>query len=183
MSNNDLHASKTIILNQREQIFNDTVRENHASIYRICRAYLYDKSHAQDLYQEILLQLWNSIDKYRGAAHLNTWVYRVAVNTAITYNARSKRVRMEELPVTINIAEEPEDNAKEKESQLSMLTWAISQLDEYDRLIISLVLEDLSYKQIAEVTGSNTNSIGVRITRIKARLMKLMTDKTDRHGI
>ncbi len=183
MLKTDFHASKTFLLNQREQLFNDTVRANQGSIYRICRAYLYDKSHAQDLYQEILLQIWNSLDKYTGAAQLNTWVYRIAVNTAITYNVKNKKSRLEELPASISIADEPVENTKEKESQLTRLTRTVSQLEEYDRLIISLVLEDLSYKEIAEITGSNTNAIGVRITRIKTRLMKLMTNKTDHNGI
>ena len=69
------------------------------------------------------------------------------------------------------------EQSKEKEQQLAQLNRAIHQLEEHDRLIISLVLEDLSYKEIADITGSNTNNIGVRITRIKARLMKLMNDK------
>ena len=170
-------------MNQREKIFSDLVREHHASIYRICIAYLYDKSHAEDLYQEILLQLWNSLDNYKGAAKMSTWIYRVAVNTAITYNIRNKRTKFEELPESVNIADEQEVHAKEKETQLSQLTRAINQLEEPDRLIISLVLEDLSYKEIAEITGSNTNNIGVRITRIKTRLLKIMNNKTADDGI
>lgn len=159
------------------------VREHHGSIYRICMAYLYDKSHVDDLYQEILLQLWGSLDRYRGDAKMGTWVYRVAVNTAITYNIRNKKTKLEELPETIHIADDPTGQAKEKETQLSQLYKAISQLEEQDRLLISLVLEDMSYRDIAEITGSNTNNIGVRINRVKARLLKLMTDKTDDDGL
>lgn len=167
-------------MNNRDKIFTDLVRENHASIYRICLAYLYDKSHAADLYQEILLQVWKSLGNYKGDAKVSTWIYRIAVNTAITYNQQFSKNRYEELPETINIADT--SDAKEKESQLSMLTQAISQLETQDRLIISLVLEDLSYKEIAEITGSNINNTGVRITRIKARLLKLMNDKTSGNG-
>jgi RNA polymerase sigma factor (sigma-70 family) len=164
-------------------MFSDLVRQNQAAIYRICRAYLYDRSHAEDLYQEILLQIWNSLSNYKGTAQVSTWIYRIAVNTAITYNIRNKKTHLEPLPDSFNIAEDNPGHDHEKESQLSRLTWAISQLEEKDRLIISLVLEDLSYKEIAEITGSNTNNIGVRITRIKTRIMKLMTNQIDNNEL
>jgi len=153
------------------------VRDNSAGIYRICKAYLYNKSHVDDLYQEILLQIWKSLDSYKGAAKISTWIYRIAVNTAITYNAQHKKTRFNELPERAEIADEPQTAAKEKESQLTQLTNAINQLEEHDRIIISLVLEDLSYKEIAEITGSNTNNIGVRIARIKTKLLKLMENQ------
>jgi len=164
-------------LSQREQIFSDLVKDNHRSIYRICLAYLYDRSHADDLYQEILLQVWTSLDSYRGQSQLNTWVYRVAVNTAITYNALHKKSSHTPLPDTVHIADEEHYNPTTDE-RLQMLYKAIAKLEEQDRLVISLVLEDLSYKQIAEITGSNVNNTGVRIARIKTRLMKLMDPKT-----
>jgi RNA polymerase sigma-70 factor (ECF subfamily) len=169
-------------LSQRDKIFSDIVQQHHGSIYRICLAYLYDRSHADDLYQEILVQVWKSLDSYKGTAQLGTWIYRIAVNTAITYNIKNKKTKLEELPEAMVVADEP-GNAKERESQLSQLAKAINQLEEQDRLLISLVLEDLSYKEIAEITGGNVNSTGVRITRVKARLLKLMTNKTDDDGL
>jgi RNA polymerase sigma-70 factor (ECF subfamily) len=137
-------------------------------------AYLYNKSYADDLYQEIMMQVWKSLDSYRGDAKLNTWVYRIAVNTAITYNVKQSRAGHTPLPETIDL---PADDihANEKEGQLAMLHKAISQLEENDRLIISLVLEDVSYREIAEITGNTENNIGVKVSRIKTRLMKLMT--------
>lgn len=170
-------------MNYTDKIFNDIVREHRGSIYRICRAYLYDKSHADDLYQEILLQVWKSLDKYKGTAQIGTWIYRIAVNTAITYNAQHKKSKHAELPASVDIPDELADAAKEKESQISLLNHAINQLEGHDRLIISLVLEDLSYKEIAEITGNNTNNIGVRITRIKTRLLKLLENKNTGYGL
>ena len=169
-------------MQQKEHIFGEIVRENHGRIYRICLAYLYDKSHAADLYQEILLQIWKSLDNFKGAATMGTWIYRIAVNTAITYNTQHKKNKLEALPETFHPADDHSAGIMEKESQLSRLHLAISQLEEQDRLIISLVLEDMTYKDIADITGSNTNNIGVRITRIKARLLKLMNDKTAQDG-
>ena len=165
---------KQIPLEQRDKIFGEIVQQCHGSVYRICHAYLYNKSHADDLYQEIMLQVWKSLDKFKGEAKVNTWVYRIAVNTAISYNLQHKREQHSELPETVNVADEHAGAAKEKEQQFELLAKAISKLEEHDRLIISLVLEDLSYKEIAEITGSSINNIGVKISRIKVRLVKLM---------
>jgi len=164
-------------LQNRDLIFTEIIQQNHGSIYRICKAYLYDRSHADDLYQEILLQIWKSMSNYKGNAQISTWIYRVAVNTAISYNAQHKKNRHEELPENTDIPEE-HGTGSEKEMQLILLNNAISQLEEHDRLIISLVLENLSYKEIAEITGSNINNTGVRIARIKARLLRIMENKT-----
>lgn len=170
-------------MDNRDKIFADIVKENQGAIYRICLAYLYDKSHAADLYQEILVQVWKSLDSYRGAASMGTWIYRIAVNTAITYNTQYKKGKHEALPEGVNIADDGLRRAIEKESQLNDLSRAISQLEEHDRLLVSLLLEDMSYKEIAEITGSTTNNIGVRITRVKGRLLKLMEHKTDNNGL
>lgn len=146
------------------------VRDNRDSIYRICRAYVYDRLWADDLYQEILLQLWGSMDSYRGTAKLSTWVYRVAVNTAITYNTRQKKHAYQQLP---DISGLPDDHTPAEDEQLQALYRAINQLEPQDRLVISLVLEGLSYKEIAEITGATVTNTGARISRIKTRIMNL----------
>jgi len=165
--------------NQKEALFNELVKENRASIYRICRAYLYDPSLADDLYQEILFQAWKSIQNFKGESKVSTWIYRIAVNTAINYNIKNKR--HQHLPLPEFFQAEYVDTMGEKmeqEAQLNKLRYCISQLETQDRLIISLVLEDKSYKEIAEITGSNINNVGVKINRIKTRLLKLMENKT-----
>lgn len=163
------------MLNQEEQSFNKLVKDHHASIYRICRAYLYDASHADDLYQEILFQLWKSIKNFKGNARVSTWVYRVAVNTAITFNTKNSRHQHLPLPELIQF---PYENTliikQEQEAELDKMRFCISKLETQERLIISLVLEDKSYKEISEIIGTNINNVGVKINRIKARLLKLM---------
>lgn len=168
-------------MKQKEQIFTQLVADNRKAVYRICLAYLYDRSHADDLYQEILLQAWKSLDSFRGDASMNTWLYRIAVNTAITYNRKEARSRVNELPDHLQ-PPASHSEAQDREAQLNKLSLAISRLEEQDRLLISLVLEDMSYKQIAEITGTSVNNTGVRITRVKARLMKLMTKKNGDDG-
>jgi len=165
----------TDLSNKQETLFNQLVKDNHAAIYRICRAYLYDASQADDLYQEILYQAWKSIQAFKGEAKVSTWIYRIAVNTAINFNLKNKRHQHLPMPDFFQPAYEetlPEKQAQE--AQLNKLRYCISRLETQDRLIISLVLEDKSYKDIAEITGSNINNVGVKISRIKARLLKLM---------
>jgi len=79
------------MLNKHEEEFNEIVKNNHASIYRISRAYLYDVSYADDLYQDILFQLWKSVQNFKGKSKVSTWVYRIAVNSAINFNRKNKK--------------------------------------------------------------------------------------------
>ena len=163
-----------------EETFTKLVVSNRASIYRICRAYIYDASLADDLYQEILFQIWKSIKNFKGHAKVSTWVYRIAVNTAISFNLKNKRHQHEPIPDFFPMAyEDTMEDKKESEIRLDHLRYCINQLEPADRLIISLVLEDKSYKDIAEITGNNANLVGVKINRIKARLLKLMS--TQKH--
>jgi RNA polymerase sigma factor (sigma-70 family) len=166
-------------MDHQEKNFNKLIEENHASIYRICRAYLYDSSLADDLYQEILYQVWKSIQTYKGTAKVSTWIYRIAVNTAINFNIKNKKHQHKPLPEHIQIPyEETLPTKVEQEGQLEKLRFCISQLEVSDRLIISLVLEEKSYLDIAEIIGGNVNNVGVKINRIKARLLKLMEKTT-----
>jgi len=160
---------------ERELLFNKLIKDHHASIYRICRAYLYDASYADDLYQEILYQIWKSIQSFKGNAQVSTWIYRVAINTAIGFNLKNKRHHYSPLPESLDLPyNDTIENKKEQENELDKLRYCISQLAAQDRLIISLVLEQKSYKDIAEITGASLSNTGVRINRIKERLLILM---------
>ncbi|MET1056308.1 MAG: RNA polymerase sigma factor [Pedobacter sp.] len=166
--------------NNREQqeYFNELVRANHASIYRICRAYLYDVSYADDLYQEILFQVWKSIQGFKGKSKVSTWIYRIAVNTAISFNAKNRRHDYLPIPDAYQLPDiEMIPEKLEEEAKLEKLRFCISQLAAQDRIIISLLLEKKSYKEIAEITGASLTNTGVRINRIKDRLLNLMEDK------
>jgi RNA polymerase sigma factor (sigma-70 family) len=164
------------MVNTRELLFNSLVKDHKNSIYRLCTAYLYKRELADDLYQEVLIRLWASMDNYKGDARWSTYIYRIAVNTALTFNKKESKDRnltssdsLENLP-----AEATTDDKIVLETQLDQLHYCISQLEEQDRLIISMVLEDLSYKEIGEVLGMQVNHVGVKITRIKTKLSKLM---------
>lgn len=160
----------------KEKQFQTLLEESKGSIYRICKSYLYDESQQEDLFQEIVLELWKSMDRFRHEAKWNTYIYRIALNTAIRYNLKHKRQK-EISPQVVKselYATEHGSSQVEKEEQLAQMHRCIQQLDSADRLIISLVLEDLSYKEIAEILESNVNHVGVKINRIKKKLLKLM---------
>lgn len=158
--------------------FTQLIKENHGSIYRICRAYLYDASYADDLYQEVLYQIWKSWKGFKGNSKPSTWIYRVAVNTAIGFNTKNKRQQFDPLPDSFDVPyRETITEMQEHEQSLDKLRFCIGQLALQDRLVISLVLEQKSYKEIAEITGATLSNTGVRINRIKERLVTLMQDK------
>lgn len=170
-------------MNKREEIFDKLLKENRKSIYRICLAYLYDRSHADDLYQEILIQIWKSLDSFRGDAQLSTWIYRIAVNTAISYNTRQNKAKHDVLHEQLTLADDEHEHQLNQNERIKQLYHAISQLKEQDRLIISLVLEGLSYKEISEVTGLSVSNTGVRVNRAKEKLTRFFNTQTGNDGL
>ncbi|RIJ36854.1 RNA polymerase sigma factor [Pontibacter oryzae] len=166
----------------KEKLFEQIVRENREKLYRICRACMPDPDDANDLYQEVLVKVWLNLHTFRGGAKLSTWLYRVALNTAILHK-KKQRNHTSLLPQHISeLSDTTESGHKqEQEALLQQLHHCISCLEKQDRLIISLVLEEVSYKEIAEVMGLTVNHVGVKINRIKQRLAVLMeqTGKTE----
>lgn len=158
--------------------FQDLLDQNQARILRICAFYSPDQDDRKDLYQEILMQLWKSWERFEGKSSINTWIYRIALNTAITHVRKRKRHAYTELEqvsppqIEDNMAEE-----LDKQAQLQALTQAIDRLKPLNRTIALLMLEGLSYEEMAEVTGMTVNNIGVRLNRIKKRLSYLLHQK------
>lgn len=158
-------------LTDKEQLFQKLLEQSKASIYRVCKAYLYDAQQTDDLFQEILIEIWRSIERFQGKSKWNTYIYRIAVNTAIKYNLNLKKAEQKIAPPTQSYT--IQDKIKQ-EHQFEMMYRAVQELNPNDRLLISLVLEDLSYKEIAEVLDSSTNLVGVRIGRVKKRIIKII---------
>lgn len=162
---------------ERERQFVQLFETNRASIRRLCYGYLNSACEVDDLFQEIMTNVWNSLPSFRGEAKISTWLYRIAVNTALIH--RRKRRPSEELP------DLPDQRASahqdlEHQERLESLHRAIGQLADQDRVIVSLLLEGLSYKEIADITGITVNYVGVKISRIKQTLEQLMTEVS--HG-
>jgi len=145
-------------------------------IIKICRAYTDTQEDFEDYYQEVCLQIWKSRNSFQGKSEWSTWVYRLSLNVSMTLQKKKKKVNHD---VSINDlpAELIEDSEQHSDDSLKQLYVAIKQLSEIDRGVILLYLEEKTYQEIADITGSNPNNIGVRIKRIKERLKKLLDGK------
>ncbi len=163
---------------KRETLFKEIVTLHKNKIYRICYAYLYEKDLVDDLYQEVLINVWNGLKRFKGNAQLSTWLYRVTLNTTITFNKKNKihqQVFQSKIPE--NIVEDIDTSTPEQEYRINKLMQCVQLLKEEERIIISLVLEELSYKEIANILGLEVTNVGVRINRIKKKLLKIYNNE------
>ncbi|MFO7977248.1 MAG: RNA polymerase sigma factor [Bacteroidales bacterium] len=166
----------------KQELFSSVYNDYRHKIYRICYAYIYQKEEVDDLFQEIMVNIWNGLERFRGESTIGTWVYRIAVNSALFYNRKFKRyaeINVKPDLCLVNtlehhLGEDPHDVVHERLDQLAK---AISQLEKQDRLIISLLLEGLSYEEISEVVGITPNYVGVKVNRIKKQLKELIKDE------
>jgi RNA polymerase sigma-70 factor (ECF subfamily) len=164
----------------KDSLFKEVLRENKDRIYRICCGYERDPDSRDDLYQEILLNIWKSLEKFEGRSMISTWIYRIAVNTALMHVKKESKLNSMKTSIDENSIDIAEAGPEEKEQkielgrQIEKLYSCINMLGKLERLIISMVLEDLSYKDIAEVTGLSPTNVGVKINRIKKELARLM---------
>lgn len=126
-----------------------------------------------DLFQEIVFQLWKSFSSFRGEAKITTWMYRIALNTAISgFRKQTRNVKTEDLKeMHFNISESWGDD---REEDIQRLQWAIRQLSEIERAMIMMALEEVPYDEIAETIGITQNNVRVRMNRIREKLKKLM---------
>lgn len=145
-------------------------------IIKLCRAYTNSQEDFEDYYQEVCLQIWRSKDNFREESEWSTWVYRISLNVCLTLLKKKKNNGQHFVSDSFP-AEETEDNYAFSDESLNLLYAAIRKLSEIDRAIIMLYLEEKSYKEIAEIIGTNFNNIGVRVKRIKMRLKKILDGK------
>ena len=152
--------------------FEQLVAVNRGRLLRIASSYA-QASGREDLYQEMLLQLWRSIDRFDGRAHRDTWVYRVALNTAISYRRKATRdaqLRVDHRDIPSDAIEDLH-NRSDGERQRRILARFVGTLSRAERAVFLLYLEDLSYQDIAQVLGLRANHVGVRIHRLKQRFI------------
>ena len=168
----------------REVQFLKLVRENDVRLRRICRVYERDLDARKDLYQEIMFQLWRSLPSFSGASAIDTWLYRVALNTALVHarrrSSRSETTFDEEhcaseaLAAPLGVAED----RLELDEQSERLNAAIERLDGIDRMLVTMQLDGRSYREMAEVIGITENHVGVKLHRIRKTLARSVTGET-----
>ena len=158
-----------------EQLFVQTINQNQGILHKVCRIYCHNKEDHNDLFQEIVLQLWKAFPSFRSEAKITTWMYRIALNTAIS-GLRKKKVAITELEkISFQIEDKKEATIEE---DLQQLYKAIEHLSDVEKSIVLLYLEDKPYDEIAEITGITANYVAVKMNRIKEKLRTLL--KTER---
>jgi RNA polymerase sigma factor (sigma-70 family) len=158
-------------MNSLDKTFLTDINQNIGIVHRVCRVYFaYDVAEREDVFQEILYQLWKSYPNFLGDSKFSTWMYRVALNTAITH-ARKIRRAPEKEKLTDRTAQiaDPVDSGDGEESIVRLYA-GIQSLTDVDKAIILLYLEENSYEEIASVTGLTKTNVSVRLVRIKKAL-------------
>lgn len=153
-----------------ETKFTTMVKEYSKTIYTVCYFFSNDKDEVNDLFQEILINLWQGFPIFRGDSNPKTWIYRVSLNTCSNWE-RKKRSRLQTVPLLIDIDLYNDDD--EHSRQIQMLYERINRLDVFDRAIILLWLENMSYRDIANVVGISLSNVTTRLFRIKEQLKKM----------
>ncbi|MEM6262188.1 MAG: sigma-70 family RNA polymerase sigma factor [Bacteroidota bacterium] len=160
---------------QKRITFERLLVSNQQRIRRICRYYADTKTDEEDLYQEIALQIWDSLDRFAGEAKLETYLYRIALNTGMTHLRKTKR-RAQPIDPTALPEKTEMPPFEETLSQQERITWlnnAIKTLKPIDQTLLLLFLEEKSYEEMADVTGLSVANVGARLSRARQRLSKL----------
>lgn len=154
--------------NQNQETFFKEIYETYSpKVHRLCLGYTGDTMEADDLLQEVFIKAWQNLDKFRGDSQISTWIYRIAVNTCLYHLRSQKNKKSVDIDKAIIKKEEETDD---KEQQIQLLYKCISELSETDRLIITLLLEEVPYNEIATVTEISEGNLRVKIHRIKQQL-------------
>ena len=162
-------------------IFSEWLDKHKALIFKIVRAYGDTPMDQDDLFQEITIQVWRSIPTFRHESAVGTWIYRIALNTAISWVTKERKYRtangeFDNMPDVLSPPHKP------VEEQLTWLYKAIHALDEIDRSLALLLLDGFSYKEMAAILGISVSNVGVKINRIKKQLI-VQSKKISDHGI
>ena len=155
-----------------ERQFAKTVREHKSTIYTVCYMFSKDDDEVNDLFQEVLINLWNGYEGFEHRSDIRSWVYRVALNTCISYDRKRRRTDAERLNMNINLFEDRDEDTR----QVDMLHKRISKLQPFDRAIVLLWLENLSYEEIGQIVGITTKNVSVRLFRIREQLKNMSND-------
>lgn len=167
-----MHRRKDI---QKEKYFEDMVNANKGVITKVCYMYARDPEHFKDLYQETLINLWQSVEHFRGESATGTWIYRICINTCISCFRKSRKhdanlsMSNPEMMALADTASDDHEHARCLREMYNL----INQLPALDKAIILMWLDEKSYQEISEVTGLQRNNVAARIHRCKQKLMKM----------
>lgn len=161
-------------MNKTEHSFSRLVEENKDKIYRICCYYLSNDEDRKDLYQEALLNLWKAFKSFREESAFSTWAFRITVNTALQFLSREKRLKTSRKNYSSQNISQEDKSLITEQNEIEILHKSILQLPLIDMIVISLVLEEVSSKEIAKIIGLTDTNVRVRIHRAKNVLKKII---------
>lgn len=156
-------------MEQQEKNFSRMIREQKATIYTVCYMFSKDKEEIDDLFQEVLVKLWQGYDSFQGKSDLRTWIYRVSLNTCISIDRKKKRRKTQPLLEGVDLFDKNDADNR----QTDLLHERIGRLQAFDRAIVLLWLEDMSYEEIAQIVGISVKNVSVKLYRIKEQLKQM----------
>lgn len=145
------------------------VREHKSTIYTVCFMFSKDSDEVSDLFQEILINLWKGYESFQNRSSVNTWIWKVSFNTCISYERKKRKRATLPLTMDINLFEDKDEDSR----QIRLLYDRIHRLKPFDRAIVLLWLENMSYEEIGSIVGISTKNVSVRLYRIKEELKKM----------
>ena len=152
-----------------EKQFAQTVAEHKSTIYTVCYMFSKDVDEVNDLFQEVLVNLWKGFEGFQHRSDIKSWLYRVSLNTCISLERKKRRSPVERLNMDINLFEDKDEDTR----QVDRLHQRISKLQPFDRAIVLLWLENLSYEEIGLIVGISAKNVSVRLYRIKEQLKNM----------
>jgi RNA polymerase sigma-70 factor (ECF subfamily) len=163
---------------KRNQVFEEWMEAHKAILFKVARAYGATHADREDLFQQIALQVWNSVEAFRGEAKVTTWIYQVALNTALAWNRKERKHwwGRQDLQAATGLLISPAD----RDPRLEWIYQRIAELDEVSRSLALLMLDGFSYRDMSQILGLSESNVGVKINRIKATLTgQLAKESTD----
>ena len=154
-----------------EKTFLELISENQSILFKICNVYFREKVDKEDYHQELIIQLWKAFPDFKNTAKFSTWMYRVCINAAIDILRKEKK-EIKKISLSKEHLHHIPDYGYVTTGNQDRLYELISQLSHVDRAIITLYLEEYSYREIAEIIGISESNTGVKINRIKSRILK-----------
>ena len=163
---------------ERDRIFGDWLAGHKGILFKVVHAYAFEHADRQDLFQEVVFQIWRSVDAFRGQSSVPTWMYRVALNTAIAWTRKETRHRRGKEPFEGVEGLLTTESAEKRDPRVEWLYRQIAQLKDVDRSVALLLLDGFSYKEIASIVGLTESNVGVKINRIKSALAGKSLEET-----
>lgn len=160
----------TRMMETKEKQFTDLVRGQKTTIYTVCYMFSKDRDEIEDLFQEILVKIWQGFDGFRGESNVRTWVWRIALNTCLNAEGRKKRAGTR-VPLSVDV--DPFDEMDDRALQTKQLYSRINRLGLVDRSIVLLWLEGISYDEIGEIVGISPSNVSVKLVRIREQLKNM----------